>query len=41
MKIGLDNAGGLRSYDPKKRINFWLYEPQHVLDKAPVRAKRS
>jgi hypothetical protein len=39
MKIGLTSSRGLRSHDPRQRINFWPYEPQHRTDKAPVRHK--
>jgi len=35
MKISLESSRGFKSNDPRKTINFWLYEPQHSLDKAP------
>ena len=36
-RVGLTSSRGLKSYDPNQPINFWLYEAQHRLDKAPVR----
>jgi hypothetical protein len=30
-------ASGLKTCNPNEPINFWLYQPQHPLDKAPVR----
>lgn len=35
LQIGLESTNGLNSFNPKCFINFWLYEPQHELDKAP------
>jgi hypothetical protein len=37
MGVSLDSSNGLRTHDPKNPINFWWYEPQHELDKAPVK----
>jgi len=39
LRIGLESTGGFKSYNPKRFINFWLYEPQHPLDRAPVRSR--
>lgn len=36
LGVSLRTKGYLRTPDPKNPINFWLYEPQHDLDKAPV-----
>lgn len=37
MCVGLASSRGFKTYDPRQPINFWLYEPQHPDDKAPVR----
>ena len=39
MGISLDSYEGLKTPDPKNPVNFWWYEPQHELDKAPLRQK--
>lgn len=39
FRVGLKSSKGFRTYDPRFRINFWPYEPQHLDDKAPVRAQ--
>lgn len=36
LTVSLDSTEGFQTRDPSKPINFWLYRPQHVLDKAPV-----
>ena len=35
LQIGLDSTSGFSSYNFDCFLNFWLYKPQHVLDKAP------
>ncbi len=37
LHVGLESSRGFKTYDPTFPINFWLYEPQHPDDKAPVR----
>lgn len=37
MKISLSSSHGLKSHNAKKRINFWMYDPQRPSDKAPTR----
>jgi len=37
LGVGLESSCGLRTYNPANPINFWLYEPQHPEDKAPLR----
>lgn len=37
MGVSLKSHNGLRTLDPKNPINFWWYEPQHEMDKAPTR----
>ncbi len=37
LNIGFRSARGFKSYDPRVFINFWPYQPQSVLDKAPRR----
>jgi len=37
MRVGIRSSRGFKTYDPRLPINFWLYEPQHPDDKAPVR----
>lgn len=39
LGVSLDTHGGLRTFNPRNSINFWWYEPQHELDKAPLRHK--
>ena len=36
LTVSLDSTKGFKTYDPSKPINFWLYRPQHILDKAPI-----
>lgn len=40
LGVGLLSSRGLRTYNPRSPVNFWLYEPQHPGDKAPVRKRR-
>jgi len=37
LQVSLDSTSGLRTYDPKNPLNFWLYQPQRMNDKAPVK----
>ncbi|MBC7265255.1 MAG: DUF3800 domain-containing protein [Chloroflexi bacterium] len=37
LGVGLRSSRGFRTYNPAHPINFWLYEPQHPVDKAPTR----
>lgn len=37
LGVGLTSSRGFKTYDPSNPINFWIYEPQHPDDKAPVR----
>lgn len=39
LGVSLDKYSCLKTIDPNNRLNFWWYEPQHELDKAPVRIK--
>ena len=39
-KLGISNKEGLRTYNPSNPINFWLYQPQHKSDKAPLRSSK-
>ena len=36
LTVSLDTFNGFRTFNPKKPVNFWLYEPQHPDDKAPI-----
>jgi len=36
LQIGLESTLGFKSHNPSVFINYWPYEPQHELDKAPV-----
>lgn len=35
MTIGIESTKGLKTHDPRNNINFWLYQPQNIYDKAP------
>lgn len=35
LTVALNSTKGLKTHDPSKPINFWLYTPQHILDRAP------
>lgn len=37
LQIGLESTNGFKSHNPSAFINYWLYEPQHEVDKAPVK----
>jgi len=38
--VSLKTTRGLWTPDPKNPINFWMYEPQHPEDKAPLKRSR-
>ena len=38
LGVSLKTNRGLRTHKPENPINFWWYEPQHPLDKAPQRS---
>lgn len=40
LRIGFDTTRGFNSYNPMVFINFWLYRPQHIHDRAPRKVKR-
>lgn len=37
LQIAFDSTSGFKSHKPENFINFWLYEPQHKYDKAPIK----
>lgn len=37
LGVSLKTFSGLKTFEPKKRINFWWYEPCHPNDRAPIR----
>jgi hypothetical protein len=37
LGVGLSSTRGLRTFNPRNPVNFWLYVPQREEDKAPVR----
>lgn len=39
LGVSLNEKKGLWTPRPQNPINFWMYEPQHPLDKAPVRKR--
>ncbi len=39
LGVSLKSNRGLHTASPKNPINFWLYEPQHENDKAPINEK--
>lgn len=41
LGVSLKSSQGLRTPNPRKPINFWLYEPQHPEDKAPTKRSDS
>lgn len=36
LGVSLKRTKGFKTYDPKNPINFWVYNPQHKMDKAPT-----
>lgn len=39
MRVSLNSHRGLITKDPKYALNFWFYQPQHELDKAPIKVR--
>jgi len=39
LGVSLKTDRGLKTYSPRKPINFWFYAPQHEMDKAPTKGK--
>lgn len=37
LGVSLRSSKGFRTRDPNNPVNFWLYQPQHPADRAPVR----
>lgn len=37
LRVGLESTRGFKTHDPRFPVNFWLYEPQHPDDQAPIR----
>lgn len=40
LGVSLETNRGLRTFGPKNQINFWWYDPQHKLDKAPTKNRK-
>lgn len=40
LKISFDSTKGLETRNPKEKLNFWFYQPQHHLDKAPKKPNK-
>lgn len=40
LGVSLKTNKGLKTFDVKRHINFWWYEPQHETDKAPCKIGR-
>lgn len=40
LGVSLKTNKGLKTFDAKRPINFWWYEPQHEADKAPCKSRR-
>ncbi|NPE30047.1 DUF3800 domain-containing protein [Methanococcoides sp. SA1] len=38
LQVAFNSKLGFFSHNPDSFINFWLYEPQHYMDKAPIRS---
>ena len=41
LGVSLEKKGGLWTPNPNNPINFWLYEPQHPEDRAPIKGRLS
>jgi len=41
LGLSLNSTSGLQTRNPLIHLNFWLYQPQHEKDKAPIRQKPS
>jgi hypothetical protein len=37
LPISFETTRGFRTHDPRSRVNFWWWEPQHQRDRAPVK----
>jgi hypothetical protein len=37
LRVSLKTKRGLWTPRPEKPLNFWMYEPQHLEDKAPTK----
>lgn len=37
LGVSLNSGKGFKTFDPKTPINFWVYQPQHINDKAPTK----
>ena len=40
LQIAFNSTKGFYSHNPERFLNFWLYQPQHALDKAPTKVKK-
>jgi hypothetical protein len=40
LPVSLNSTRGLKTRDPRIALNFWHYEPQRGVDKAPTRIAR-
>src|SRR3989344_524155 len=40
LQIGFESVGGFKSHKPLTFINFWPYQSQHPLDKAPIKKSK-
>lgn len=40
FRVSLKTTRGLKTFNPKNPLNFWWYEPQHELDKAPTKTRQ-
>lgn len=38
LGVSIKEKGYLHTFNPENPINFWNYEPQHGMDKAPTRS---
>lgn len=41
LGVSIRTRNHLHTFDPRKPVNFWNYEPQHDMDKAPTRSPDS
>ncbi len=41
LRIAFDSTNGFKSHNPYNFINFWFYEPQSILDKAPKKGQKN
>lgn len=40
FQVSLQSSHGLRTRNPRKPLNFWIYQPQHSKDRAPTRHQK-